>query len=425
MRRAPRLVGAAVAAGLCAAGPASAALPRATADRPDDAPGAQVHVLYVVPRDGADRGLDTDGTIARSLAAAQGWLVRETGGRGLAIDTAGGQADVTFFRLATDDAAVAARGMFVLQQIEEELYRAGFTSPTKLYTVFYDGGSTWSCGGGDPQPTFRGAFAALYLRGTPPGAPPCSSNPLGGSGPRYFEFAFIHEILHTLGFVSSCAPHARNDYPAGHVSDGPFDLMWSGPEPWGTYLPDQMRLDIGHDDYYGHGRANCPDLSNSPYLAAAAPVAIATGGGGRGAVNVGDAAVCPPDCTTQLARGATLRLRALPDNGSVFAGWSGGCAGTGEECELAVTGPTQVAARFERQRYRFDVAVRGAGRVRVGSRLCARRCSNVVEHGSTLVLRAVPARGTRFLGWSGRCRGKGVCRVVVTEPGSVVARFGR
>lgn len=425
MRRALGLLGATVAASLVAAGPAPAALPRATADRPDDAPGAQVHVLYVVPRDGADRGLDTDGTIARSLSLIQGWLLRETGGRTLALDTAGGQLDVTFFRLATDDAAVAARGAFVREQVELELYNAGFTSPAKLYAVYYDGSSTWSCGGGDPQPTFRGAFAAMYLRGAPPGAPPCSSNVLGGSVPGYLEFGFLHEIVHTLGFVPSCAPHTRNDFAAGHVSDSRFDLMWSGPEPWGTSQPDQMRLDIGRDDYYGHGRAGCPDLSNSAYLVAAQRVTVATGGGGTGTVNVGDTALCPPDCSAQIARGSTVRLRATPGPGSVFVGWSGACTGENVECELTATGPTDVTARFEKQRYRFDVAVRGAGRVRIGSTLCARRCTSLVEHGSTVVLRAAPMRGAKFLGWSGGCRGKGVCRVVVRGPGSVVARFGR
>jgi hypothetical protein len=424
MRCALRLLGAAVAAAVCTAGPASGALPRATADRPDDAPGAQVHVLYVVPRDGADRGFDTDGTIGRSLSLIQGWLLRETGSRGLALDTSGGQLDVTFFRLATDD-AVVARGPDVREQLELELFNAGFASSAKLYAVFYDGSSAFSCGAGDPQPTFRGAFGAMFLHGTPPGAPPCDSNTLGGRVPGYLEFGMLHEIVHTLGFVPSCAPHARNDYAAGHVSDSRFDLMWAGNEPWGTGQPDQMRLDVGHDDYYGHGHAGCPDLANSPYVVAAAPVTIAIAGGGRGSVEVGGAALCPPDCATHVARGTTKRLHATPDVGSVFAGWSGGCADSGEECELAAAGPTQVTARFEKQRYRFAVAVHGAGRVRVGSTLCARRCTSTVTYGSALVLRAVPNRGARFLGWSGGCRGKGVCRVVVREAGSVVARFGR
>jgi hypothetical protein len=407
-------------AALWTGGPAAAALPRATADRSDDAPGAQVHVLYVVPRDGADRGLDTDGTIARSISLVQRWLVRETGGRGLAVDTSGGQLDVTFFRLATDEAVVTARGGAVRDQIEQELYNAGFRS-AKLYAVYYDGGSLPACGAGDPQPSFRGAFAAVFLRGTPPDGPPCSTNVLGGSVPGYLEFGMLHEIVHTLGFVPSCAPHATT-FRGPHVSDSEFDLMWSGPLPWRTDRPDLMRLDVGHDDYYGHGRAGCLDLANSPYLVAAQPVTVATHGGGTGTVNLGDAALCPPDCSAHLARGTTVRLHAEPGPGSVFAGWSGGCTGTGE-CEVAV--PTQVTARFEKAQYRFEVVVRGAGRVRSGSTLCARRCTSLVEYGSTLVLRALPTRGSRFLGWSGRCRGKGVCRVAVRGPGSVMARFGR
>jgi len=54
---------------LAAAGTPSSAgirqsLPRAAADRPDEATGPQVHAFYVIPAGGADRGVDTDGTIA-------------------------------------------------------------------------------------------------------------------------------------------------------------------------------------------------------------------------------------------------------------------------------------------------------------------------------------------------------------------------
>jgi hypothetical protein len=69
----------------------------------------------------------------------------------------------------------------------------------------------------------------------------------------------LHEIIHTLGFVAECAPHHTR---AGHVSDYSTDLMYAGSEPW---KPES--LDIGHDDYYGHSRAGCPDLADSAYLA--------------------------------------------------------------------------------------------------------------------------------------------------------------
>jgi hypothetical protein len=242
---------------------------RVTTDRADDVSGPQVHFLYVVPRDGEDRALDTTSVITRSAASWQGWLKKQTDGRIFQVDTFQGELDISFFRLNTNDAVVASRREFVREQIEEELYNAGYNSPTKMYAVYYDGSSTWSCGGGDPQPTFRGNFSALYLKGAPPGAPPCASNQLGGDPPGYLEFAMLHELVHSLGFVPRCAPHARGDYEAGHVSDSRYDLMWSGNEPWGTNQPDLMQLDVGRDDYYAHGRSDCPDLASSPYLVAA------------------------------------------------------------------------------------------------------------------------------------------------------------
>jgi hypothetical protein len=74
----------------------------------------------------------------------------------------------------------------------------------------------------------------------------------------------VHDILHGLGIVGTCAPH---HHLAGHVSDFPNDLMYAGSAAW--QLP--PTLDVGRDDYYGHGRSDCPDLGRSPYLTANAP----------------------------------------------------------------------------------------------------------------------------------------------------------
>jgi hypothetical protein len=252
-----------VASGAAAAG--QRALPRATTDRPDDVQGPQLHVIYAVPRDGEDRGLDTSGTIATSIAAIQEWLAAETGGRRLVLDTFGGELDVTFARLDRTDAEISARGPFVRDELEALLQSAGVLRPTKIYAVYYDGGSTHACGGGAWPPTLPGRVAALYLRGTPPGAPPCSQNPFGAPGAAgYVEFSMLHEVLHTIGFVAECAPHHTL---AGHASDSPNDLMWAGDAPW--QLP--PRLDIGRDDYFGHGRSDCADLARSDLLTSSTP----------------------------------------------------------------------------------------------------------------------------------------------------------
>jgi hypothetical protein len=241
-------------------------LPRATADRPDEVQGAQLHAVYAVPSDGEDRGLDTSGAIAASVDAFQRWLARETGGPVLRLDTSGGELDVTFVRLPRSDSEIAARGAFVRDELESLLGQAGHLRAGKVYAVYYDGRSTFSCGGGAWPPRLPGRVAAMYLRGEPPGAIPCSTNPLAAPGaePGYMDIGMLHELVHTLGFVAECAPHHTR---SGHASDSPNDLMWAGDAPW--QLP--PRLDIGRDDYYGHGRPDCPDLARSEYLTSFTP----------------------------------------------------------------------------------------------------------------------------------------------------------
>jgi hypothetical protein len=68
----------------------------------------------------------------------------------------------------------------------------------------------------------------------------------------------LHELLHGLGIVATCAPHHTR---AGHVSDDPRDLMYAGDQPWQPAI-----LDRGHDDYFAHPQNGCPDLKDSSYL---------------------------------------------------------------------------------------------------------------------------------------------------------------
>jgi hypothetical protein len=234
---------------------------RATRDLPDDFPGYQIHVMYVIPSDGADKKLDTNGTIATSVAAIRKWFVDQTQGtRSLRFDTHHGKLDVTFFRLPQTDAEVASTGARVRDRIEELLKAAGFNHPKKIYAVYYGGSSTFACGGGAWPPDLIGTVGALYLDGTPPGAPPCSGNPFAAAGdkPGYWEFSLVHEVFHVLGAVATCALHHTM---AGHVSDSPNDLMYAGDLPWNPSV-----LDIGRDDYFGHKNANCLDVAKSVFV---------------------------------------------------------------------------------------------------------------------------------------------------------------
>lgn len=247
------------------AAPASDA--RATADRPDDDAGRQVHVYYVVPADGVDRQLDLDGTLARTVAAWNGWLAAQSGGPRLRLDTAGGALDITFVRLASTDAAIAGDGVYVRDRLERELRATGVLTAGKLAAVYYDGTSTVACGGGPWPPGLVGQVAALYLRGAPPGAPACDTNRFSPDGVAvgYLELALLHELFHALGAAPACAPHQTR---SGHTSDGPTDLMYAGDEPW-----QPSALDLGRDDYWGHGRADCLDLATSAFVEPTPPAA--------------------------------------------------------------------------------------------------------------------------------------------------------
>ena len=233
---------------------------RATADRPDAVGGYQIHVIYAVASDSPDRAMDTNGQIRDSVSAWNRWLAGQTGGPKLRLDTYGGQLDTTFVRLPRSQAAYYSFHANVRDEVEKDLHAAGFNDPKKIYAVYYDGTSDYSCGGGAWPPNLIGNAAVVYLKGTPPGAPACGTQPVGSSPttPHYFDFALLHEIVHTLGMVPTCAPH---EWRNGHITGDPTDLMWAGDGSWAP-----AKLDIGRDDYYGANIPGCPDMAKSVFM---------------------------------------------------------------------------------------------------------------------------------------------------------------
>jgi hypothetical protein len=79
------------------------------------------------------------------------------------------------------------------------------------------------------------------------------------SFPYGATYLTAHEMTHAFGAVPACAPHADG---TGHVNDDNRDVLYAGPDQrdW-----DHIQLDPGHDDYYGHGRSDCPDIAGSPF----------------------------------------------------------------------------------------------------------------------------------------------------------------
>jgi hypothetical protein len=226
-----------------------------------------VQPLYVLPEDGIDRGLASDGTIERSVSAMQNWLADQTGGRRLRFV----DGPVETYCVGKSDEQIAATGDAVRDELEKLLRHEGYNDPSRVYAVWYDGTSHHSCGGGAWPPSLRGSVAALYLQGsyTVGGQHvDCSQDRFSFDGvtPQLNEFKMLHEILHTLGIVSQGAPHHTQ---CGHVSDDPRDLMYAGNQPWQPSV-----LDVVHDDYYLTGRTDIVDLSRSVFLDPLPPDAV-------------------------------------------------------------------------------------------------------------------------------------------------------
>lgn len=259
--------------------PAGCVVDRAMGDRPDDSSYDQIRFLYVVPSDVADSGLDTSGKICNSIRAVATWFHAQTGSY-LRIDTAGGLIDIGFLRLAKTD--VEMRGndasnntidngiAFVRERIEREMVAAGLVATNKLYGVFYDGTSSWSCGGGAYPPVIEARVGAMYLRAIPPGqSVACGSSfPWGQASlvPNYIDYGILHELVHSMGIVASTSP---NQHSSGHVFDSTqakpnTDLMYSPrpsmPDPgWATY--GNLFIDLGGDDYFHAGDVDLAKMS--------------------------------------------------------------------------------------------------------------------------------------------------------------------
>ena len=58
-----------------------------------------------------------------------------------------------------------------------------------------------------------------------------------------------------------------------------------------------------------------------------------------------------------------------------------------------------------------------------GGILCGTTCSHGYAYGAAVTLRAVPAKGSRFVSWSGACKGHGFCTVTANANATVKATF--
>ncbi len=231
--------------------------PRSVKDRPDDIGGPQIHFVYAVPSDIEDRNRDRYGEVERSALAIQAWLAAETG-QILRLDTFEGRPDVSFLGLPFTHQEGDGTGSALVQRILEEASRLEITGD-KTLAIYYEGRVTGLCG----SAPLGGPAGAVYLA--------CSGAELGADEETIstFEAIMVHELIHAFGAVPGCAPH---HIEGSHVTDVENDVMFAGVDraPRGG----ETFVDVGRDDYWGHGRMDCLDVARSRFLKPASGAAL-------------------------------------------------------------------------------------------------------------------------------------------------------
>lgn len=128
----------------------------------------------------------------------------------------------------------------------------------------------------------------------------------------------------------------------------------------------------------------------------------------------------------------TVRLGAVPDPGSVFAGWSGVCspATVYSICYVDVEDARhylQAIATFDLVGTTHSVSVSTSGVGTVVSSPAGIDCGSACDHSftsGTVVTLAAPAPpGYALEAWGGDCSGRGACTLVIDSPKVVTARF--
>jgi hypothetical protein len=378
-----------------------------TTDRTDIVTGRQIHAVVVVPSDAPDTFTVGADELQTDVDSVNAWWLGQDATRRPRFDLApfgvSTCLDIGFVRLA-ETAASFTSADAAFQAIGSEVEAAGFTNPFKKYLVYYAGPSveTDVCGvgGGD----FDGPGLSIVI---PAGCPTVPT-----------DTVLAHELLHALGAVPPGDPNACPNDP-GHPCDSPTDVLY--PFTHGEPLSEKV-LDFNHDDYYAHS-GTWPDIQDSGWLSHldTPQVAFTITFAGSGTVDSDVPGIaCTATCTTQWDQASTFSLNAEAPPGKRFVGWRGDCHGVGS-CFVSLGTAQATTALFGPVTIPVKVAVKGKGRV-----ACTPLCSRTFRAGTPLTLRAVAAKGWRFVRWRGACQGtRRVCRPSTDFALSVRASFAR
>jgi hypothetical protein len=125
---------------------------------------------------------------------------------------------------------------------------------------------------------------------------------------------------------------------------------------------------------------------------------------------------CPSACSTTVKAGSSITITAKNGKG-IFSGWSGACIGNSLSC-TSVNSDAPVTATFKASD-KLVMKTNGSGSV------SSDPSGSTFLDGAVVTVRAVPAAGATWKGWTGAgCSGLSVsCTATITSDTIVTANF--
>ncbi len=211
--------------------------------------------VYAVP---ADQPVDSPAVeahrakIAKTVDEVNGWFTTQTIGGVVPrfLENAGGEVAVRVIQLPLTTAQLAVAKDSDIRAAVRAVWPAARDRKDMVFVR--EGVGTPSCGDGDV-----GGDYALVAESK------CEQSVTGSDWPGGASYAVAHKLAHLFGAVPVCAPH-HDAANRAHVT-GPGNDLLVASKPADLDPAATIVLDAGRDDYYGHGRADCPDMAASAW----------------------------------------------------------------------------------------------------------------------------------------------------------------
>lgn len=185
-------------------------------------------------------------------------------------------------------------------------------------------GKTWDCIGPN---AYRGKTVSCFKKIVPEPYPCSGGGPVNGA----------------CGTRNTTYPQSTTAWPyeSTYCSQGAASASPAFPAP-GAQVTWSCKGGGGGSD------APCKAIHSSGNGGTGADIRVDKSGNGAGTVKSlpGGMFDCGSDCSENIALQAYLRIKAYPDSGSTFSGWSGSCAGQSDDCTFRVTKAETITATF-------------------------------------------------------------------------------